>query len=43
MFIIMHENLKKMKDEKVYDKYLFKQLEDNISLIYKENFELGKT
>lgn len=38
----MHEKLLKMKDEKHYDKYLFKHLEDNINVIYKENFDSGK-
>ena len=42
IFIILHKNFIKMKEDKRFDKYLFRKLEDTINLLYKENFEVGK-
>lgn len=42
-FLVMNEKWAKMKENKIYDKYLFKALEDNVNLIYRANFEVGKS
>jgi len=42
VFLKLHEKFLKMKSSKVFDKYLFTPLEENINLISKENFYNGK-
>ncbi|CAI2359821.1 unnamed protein product [Moneuplotes crassus] len=39
-FLIMNEKFAKMKETKIYDKYLFKPLENNVNQIYRANFEV---
>mmetsp|Transcript_4625 Transcript_4625/g.3887 ORF Transcript_4625/g.3887 Transcript_4625/m.3887 type:complete len:224 (+) Transcript_4625:230-901(+) len=38
-FLSILSKLNKMKEDKSFDKYLFKSMEENINLIYKMNFE----
>lgn len=42
IFLFIHENYLKMKKKGIYDKYLFRSLEDNVNVIYRGNFETGK-